>query len=101
MPTDMNLSQDTLALFEAIENNNGVECEKVPDIFFPEDIFSTQGTIKSAYRLVREMEETAREICLKCPVMALCLKVGFYEDYGIFGGTTPKQRIQLRRDKQI
>ena len=101
MPTDMNLSRDTIALFEAIEENDGVECSKVPELFFPEDVFTNHGINKTSYDLNKQMEDTAREICMKCPVMALCLKVGLYEDYGIFGGTTPKQRQHLRRIKQI
>lgn len=101
MTADINLSKDTIALFVAIEDNDGVECSKVPEIFFPEDLFQANGISANTYRLVAEMEETARAICMKCPVMALCLKVGFYEDYGIFGGTTPKQRRELRREKQI
>jgi len=101
MPTDMNLSRETIALFEAIEDNGGVECSKVPELFFPEDVFGHHGINKTSYDLNKEMIETAREICLKCPVMALCLKVGLYEDYGIFGGTTPKQRQKLRLQREI
>jgi WhiB family redox-sensing transcriptional regulator len=52
-------------------------------------------------RMVRLAENTAREICLRCPVIALCLKVGLYEDYGIWGGTTPEQRRKLKRQQQI
>jgi len=43
--------------------------------------------------------DTARQICMRCPVMDKCLKVGMFEDYGIWGGTTPKQRQKLKRER--
>ena len=86
------LERITIALQEAIIDNGGVECEQVPDIFFPEDL-STPG--QSHMRIMAT--ETAREICLRCPVMAKCLKVGMFEEYGIWGATTPEQRRLLRK----
>ena len=74
----------------------GVECEQVPNIFFPEDYIGTTDA-----KTIRMVTSTAREICLRCPVMAKCLKVGMFEEYGIYGGTTPAQRKQLRREQQI
>jgi hypothetical protein len=74
----------------------GVECEQVPNIFFPEDYIGTTDA-----KTIAMTVETARAICLRCPVMAKCLKVGMFEDYGIYGGTTPQQRKQLRREQQI
>ena len=88
------LDRITLDLHEAIIDNGGVECEQVPDIFYPEDL-STPG--QSAMRIMAT--DTAREICLRCPVMAKCLKVGMFEDFGIWGGATPEQRKQIRRSE--
>jgi len=88
-----------LDLQEAIQDNGGVECEQAPDIFFPEDF---RGKSKGRdYEMANLAERTAREICMRCPVIAKCLKVGLYEEYGIFGGTTPEQRKKLRREQQI
>jgi len=99
MTTDKQARQDrdTTALMEAIEDNGGVECTQVPDVFFPEDFHTSSANM----RMVRLAENTGREICLRCPVIALCLKVGLYEDYGIWGGTTPEQRRKLKRQQQI
>ena len=89
------LNRITLDLHEAITDLGGVECEQVPDIFFPEDFAPT------THPLIRnESIETAREICLRCPVMDKCLKVGMFEEYGIWGGTTPQQRKNIRRYEQ-
>jgi len=34
---------------------------------------------------------------MRCPVIAECLQVGVYEDFGIWGGTTPDQRKKIRK----
>jgi hypothetical protein len=89
----------TLDLTEAILDNGGVECEQVPEIFFPEDFRSkTKGQDLEMARLA---EKTAREICMRCPVMAKCLKVGMFEDYGIWGGSTAEQRKKIRRETEL
>ena len=77
-------------------DNGGVECEQVPNIFFPEDYIGTTDA-----KTIRMVTATAREICLRCPVMAKCLQVGMFEEYGIYGGTTPEQRKKIRRQQQI
>ena len=91
-PDKLTLDRITLDLHEAIIDNGGVECEQVPDIFFPEDL-GNQG----ASHMKNMAIETAREICLRCPVIAKCLQVGMYEDFGIWGGATPEQRKRIKR----
>lgn len=96
MTTDISfVNRITLDLHEAITDLGGVECEQVPKIFFPEDFAPNTSP-----RIRNETIETAREICLRCPVMAKCLKVGMFEEYGIWGGSTPQQRRQIRRYEQ-
>ena len=92
----LNMSRVQLDLLDAIDENGGqVECSQVPDIFFPHD-FSP-----SNFELRRMAEKTAREICMRCPVLSQCLKVGLHEPFGIWGGTTPEQRKQIRRTYEI
>lgn len=89
----------TVNLNEAILDNGGVECEQVPEIFFPEDFRAkSKGQDLEMAKLA---EETAREICLRCPVMGKCLQVGMYEDYGIWGGSTPEQRRRIRKQAEL
>lgn len=89
----------TIALNEAILDNGGVECQQVPEIFFPEDFRAKEkGQDKQMAKLA---EATAREICLRCPVMAKCLKVGMFEEFGVWGGSTAEQRKQIRRQAEI
>lgn len=97
MATDKLISsQVNRDLHDAIMDIGGVECEEVPNIFFPEDYIGTTDA-----KTIRMVTNTAREICLRCPVMAKCLQVGMFEEYGIYGGTTPEQRKRLRRQQQI
>lgn len=97
MTTDkFTLDRITLDLHEAIIDEGEVECTQLPDIFFPEDLGLQQD-----YAMKRLAENTAREICMRCPVIAKCLKVGMFEDYGIWGGTTPEQRKKLRKQNPL
>ena len=89
------LNRITLDLHEAITDLGGVECESVPEIFFPEDFAPNTHS-----RVRTQTIETAREICFRCPVMDKCLKVGMFEEYGIWGGSTPEQRKKIRKYEQ-
>jgi WhiB family redox-sensing transcriptional regulator len=59
-----------------------------PDLFFP------IGTAGPAVTQIAE----AKEICLTCPVRTFCLDwaLRHYQDYGIWGGTTERERQALR-----
>jgi WhiB family redox-sensing transcriptional regulator len=77
------------ALFELnklIIENGGVECEQVPEIFFPEDE-PADGTRHQGIAL-------AKVICGNCPVSYECLEYALIaeEPFGIWGGMTPKNR---------
>jgi hypothetical protein len=89
----------TIDLNEAVIDNGGVECQQVPDIFFPEDFRAKSRGQDIAYS--KMAEQTAKEICFRCPVMAKCLKVGMYEDFGIWGGSTPEQRKKIRKETEL
>ena len=43
----------------------------------------------------------ARKVCLECPVLYECLHAALVtnERYGVWGMSSPKQRLQLRRNK--
>ena len=65
-------------------------CRERPDFFYPEDYF------ESAPR--RIAETLAKELCLDCPLVALCKSYAVLaqEDYGIWGGTNARERRELR-----
>lgn len=77
-------------LVKAIIENDGVECEQVPDVFFPEANKMAMGNAEI---------QLAKTICRRCPVNTECSNYGIKADepYGIFGGLTPEERRQLKR----
>jgi len=87
------LERLTVQLREAIDLNGGVECAQNPEIFYPEDWSGLGGSTA-----MRDLAaKTAKEICMRCPVVSECLQVGVYEEFGIWGGTTPQQRKRIRQ----
>ena len=50
----------------------------------------------------RQENVQAMKICNTCPVMAECLEWALHhERYGIWGGTTPKDRREMRVKRNI
>ena len=45
----------------------------------------------------------ARKICIECPVLYECLHAALVtnEKYGVWGMSSPKQRLKLRRHKDV
>jgi hypothetical protein len=65
-------------------------CRENPDFFYPEDYFELP---------LRGIAETiAKELCLDCPLVALCKSYAVLaqEDYGIWGGTNARERRELK-----
>jgi len=74
-------------LMQAIQDNDGVECAQLPDIFFPEEwAKSTHADIL-----------LAKTVCGRCPVKTQCLEYAMTEDeHGLWAGLTAHERRQLR-----
>lgn len=75
---------------EIEDNGESLPCRDNPDFFYPEDFFELP---------VRNIAETvAKELCLDCPLVALCAQYAVLaqEDYGIWGGTNARERRELR-----
>jgi WhiB family redox-sensing transcriptional regulator len=60
-----------------------------PDLFFP--ISTYAAGVRQAQRALR--------VCANCPVRRQCLEFAMRtgEKEGIWGGTTPEERVRLRR----
>jgi WhiB family redox-sensing transcriptional regulator len=65
------------------------ECQQFPDIFFPDDWELEEHKAK----------KLAKEFCDRCPIKSQCIEyaVAANELYGIWGGTTPRERRYLRK----
>jgi WhiB family redox-sensing transcriptional regulator len=74
-------------LLRAIHAAGGVPCEPYPELFFPEDL--TDPELRSAYTKV------AKALCQTCPIIEQCFTYALTTNqrHGIWGGTTPGDRI--------
>lgn len=85
------------ALSEAIDAApTVVPCTNTdPDLWFPDDSDRGQSDTRSRYRV-------AKKLCAECPVQQLCLEYAIIqqEEYGMWGGLTPVERLRLRGRKR-
>lgn len=73
-------------------------CRNYPvDLFFPD--FNSKGDPVSP-RARRDTQE-AKKICARCPVAAQCEEDGIDERDGIRFGTTPGERLKLRKTRSF
>ena len=87
MAQDKALSETQyFALLKSIHEQGGVECQKNPQLFFPEDIPDPEK---------RELSiKAAKAICKRCPIKVECLTYALSsgQRYGIWGGTEGHER---------
>ena len=43
----------------------------------------------------------AKVVCALCPVKEQCLEAGLEDEFGIWGGTTERDRRKLRRERRL
>ena len=69
----------------------GACLEEDPDLFYP----VATGVVGA-----RQAGE-AQQICARCRVRRECLEfaINSYETHGVWGGTTPEERVRLRRQR--
>jgi WhiB family redox-sensing transcriptional regulator len=79
----------TTKLLQPVEWQSQARCHEAdPEIFFPE----RGGSSKSA-----------RAVCSRCEVKAKCLEYALNnkEQFGIWGGTSERERRKLRRERNL
>jgi WhiB family transcriptional regulator, redox-sensing transcriptional regulator len=86
---DKAVTRAYIELIKAIDDNDGVECAQLPDVFFPDD---WEAGVQRDIRL-------AKIICNQCPIRLKCLEYALIgnESYGIWGGLLPRERADLKR----
>lgn len=67
-----------------------------PGRFFAEGL--DENGARSPIKASKYARETINTYCVPCPVRKECLAEGLHERFGIWGGTTPKERRALRRE---
>lgn len=61
----------------------------------PELFFAEKGVGSTAAAAI------VRVVCEPCPVREECLEAGLREQFGFWGGTSPRERRQLRKERGI
>lgn len=63
--------------------------------FHPAD---TDSEVYDTYWYYSPEAKEAKRVCNEeCPIVAMCLETFINEHHGIFGGTTPAERLEMRR----
>lgn len=91
--TNSNVERKYANLARALQDNDGAECEQLPEMFFPEDSPDPDS---------RRIEvRIAKAICNRCPIVEPCLAYALAakEPYGVWGATTAEERQVGRRQK--
>jgi len=80
------LSSDYIKLLSQIHAVGNVACERIPDIFFPEDIPQPE--------LRETATKAAKALCKACPIQQECMAYALKSNqrYGIWGGTEAHER---------
>ena len=77
-------------LFIELLAQEGLCRDKDPDLWFPEFDERTKEYGQQAAKAIA--------VCDVCPIKEVCLAYGLeFEDYGVWGGTTPSQRREMRK----
>lgn len=64
-------------------------------IGYPDDVFF--GYEEDRYQFTNATSEFAKAICARCPVIMECARWAIRnESWGIWGGLTPAERVQIR-----
>jgi WhiB family redox-sensing transcriptional regulator len=77
-------------LMEAAIEEGELGCWSNPDAWYPDSYENPRGW--------QHEKEIAVKLCNDCPVMGLCAAYAILSDekYGIWGGTTPRDRALMR-----
>lgn len=71
-----------------------------PALFFPER-YQGARRLPGGNHDPGVTRRTINEYCVPCPVRSECLAEGLKERFGVWGGTTPKERRRLRNQDDI
>lgn len=92
MASHRHLNKAYIALMKSLQENDGAECEQLPEMFFP---------VGQDMEMLNHEISIAKAICNRCPIKPVCAEYAIISDepYGIWGGLTPSERNSIRRRK--
>lgn len=88
------MSKSTEAI--VIDASTALCAEIDPELWFPS---LEKGRVQSSY----EAAGYAKSVCARCPLALACLTTAVRnkEEYGIWGGSTPRERKALKTKAQV
>jgi WhiB family redox-sensing transcriptional regulator len=77
-----------------MDQHGELPCHNYPDAFFHDENNDSAG-LRWNYKI-------AKSLCADCPIRLECLEyaVAVDEQYGVWGGLSPSERRQLKRNKR-
>ena len=73
-----------------------------PNMWFPMADKSQPGQFSDNYKQARADTQTAKQICATCEIKIECLSYALYHEmFGIWGGTSERERHRMRRQMNI
>ena len=63
------------------------------ELFYPGRVWGNPDAVRQA--------AAAKVVCALCPVKEQCREAGLEERFGIWGGTTERDRRKLRRERRL
>ena len=82
-----------MSLIPPLEFKDPACKESNEEVFFLKD----RDEVEEGETIRQSDYDIAKKVCSTCPCIKDCLAWGLkYEEYGIWGGTTPRQRIELK-----
>jgi len=88
------LSDSVLELFVRPAWHENAACSGLGN-----EMFFAQGSSRGGRSVTQP--RAARAVCAVCPVLEQCREAGLGEKYGIWGGTTERDRRILRRRRRL
>jgi hypothetical protein len=81
-----------LKLAKAVEEVgiDHIPCAQAPDLYYPD----------SEHGLAAHHVQLAKRACKTCPLLNMCATyaIKYKEEYGVWGGMSPGERKQIRRN---
>ena len=82
-----------------IVENEPLPCMDAPEIFFAQDRIGRSFEDAETALATDTRNRLAKKMCNDCPIRRECLSYAIANniEYGIWGQTTPKERVRIRR----
>ena len=73
------------------------------ELFYPGRVYCSESPWQEVWGNPDAVRQAAaaKVVCALCPVKEQCLEAGLEDEFGIWGGTTERDRRKLRRERRL